>query len=132
MTSVRLQLDQATLQRDLTGPNGMATQYVLRKTSEIRTRAVLYCPVQTGNLRNSITSAVRSDGMLVIGTVGTPVDYAMAVHEGTSGRPQRVGPYSARGRSGRTYMVPAHMRTPRPRQGKPFLRKALQDVMGVV
>jgi phage gpG-like protein len=101
----RLQITQQRLTAALTGPGGMVTQYVLRQTSQIRNRAVLYCPVDTGNLRNSIVTALRADGTTVVGTVGTPVEYAAAVHEGS---------VTSKGR-----------RTP----GRPFLRRALQDVI---
>ena len=37
------------------------------------------CPVDTGNLRNSITHAMEADGKAVI--VGTNVEYAMFVHD---------------------------------------------------
>ena len=39
------------------------------------------CPVDTGRLRNSITHAVESDEKYV--AVGTNVEYALYVHEGT-------------------------------------------------
>jgi hypothetical protein len=127
--TVRLTLAQADLQRQLTGDQGMVTRYVLRRTQAIRNRAVLYCPVDTGNLRSSIVSAVRSDGMVVVGTVGTPVDYAVAVHEGT--RPHVIRPRRARvlawGPPGARVFA-TFARHPGTR-GRPFLRRALEEVM---
>lgn len=41
------------------------------------------CPVDTGRLRNSITHALRGDDSVAI---GTNVEYAIYVHEGTSRR----------------------------------------------
>jgi phage gpG-like protein len=101
----RVVLATGELHAALTGPTGLVTRYVLRKTSDIRNRAVLYCPVDTGHLRNSITEAVRTDGQRVIGTVGTNVVYSLPVHEGRT---------TSRGRH-----IP----------GRPFLRKALDDIM---
>ncbi len=41
-------------------------------------------PFDTGTLRRSITSKVEESGNAVKGKVGTNVDYALYVHEGTS------------------------------------------------
>jgi len=41
-------------------------------------------PFQTGTLRRSITSKVEVSGNTVKGIVGTNVEYALFVHEGTS------------------------------------------------
>ena len=101
----RVQINQAELQRQLSGPAGMLTQYVMRQTSQVRNRAVMYCPVDTGNLRASITTAVYSEGDSVVGLVGTGVHYGLAVHEGyTTSRGKQV-------------------------KGRPFLRRALDDVV---
>lgn len=82
----RVEVARATLQRELTGPRGLVTRYVMRQVRAIRNRAVLLTPVDTGNLRASITTAVSSPltggGMVIEGRVGTPVEYAVAVHEG--------------------------------------------------
>lgn len=43
------------------------------------------CPVDTGRLRNSITHAI-SNGSEKYVIIGTNVEYAEYVHEGTSGR----------------------------------------------
>ena len=41
------------------------------------------CPRDTGFLRSSITSEVQAEGEKMRGTVGTNVEYAPYVHEGT-------------------------------------------------
>lgn len=41
------------------------------------------CPVNDGILRDSITHAVEEDGETVIGYIGSNVDYAPYVHQGT-------------------------------------------------
>jgi phage gpG-like protein len=102
--TARVQVAEGEVRRFLTGPNGTVTRYVMRKTEQVANRARVYCPVDTGNLRSSITTAYRQQGERVTGMVGTPVKYAHAVHEGyTTSRGRRVG-------------------------GRPFLRRALNDV----
>jgi phage gpG-like protein len=41
-------------------------------------------PFNKGDLRRSITYRVKDDGVVVIGTVGTKLSYALPVHDGTS------------------------------------------------
>lgn len=50
---------------------------------QIERDAKLVCPVDTGNLRSSITTSVESDGSNVTATVGTNVEYAPFVEYGT-------------------------------------------------
>ncbi|MDO4549112.1 MAG: HK97 gp10 family phage protein [Clostridia bacterium] len=50
---------------------------------DIEGRAVDYCPIDDGLLSGSITSDVRTDGGFVYGRVGTNIEYAPYVHEGT-------------------------------------------------
>lgn len=103
---VRVQISEAEVRRLMVGPTGLATRYVVRKTDQILNRARLLCPVDTGNLRASLTTAIRTDGQKVIGLVGSDVEYALPLHEGRT---------TSRGRK-----IP----------GRPFLRRALTDVMG--
>lgn len=173
---VRVDLATAKLQRALGGSNGMVTRYVIRLTREIRNRAVLYCPVDTGNLRASIVTAVSSPlagaGLIIEGTVGTPVEYAVVVHEGRKAGVEQVAAHTVRshrikahtvaartqlsytvpakgGRAGYTvrahtikkhrvatrtqlsHTVPAHTRTVSAREGRPFLRRAMNEVVDV-
>lgn len=150
----RVEIAQATLRRELTGPRGMVTRYVLRQVRAIRNRAVLLTPVDTGNLRASITYAVSSPigggGMVIEGRVGTPVDYAEAVHEGHAAMSVTVPAHSVKahtvkahpvkGSSGRKgFTMPAHTRkahtrrqhwrTINAREGRPFLRRAMEEVL---
>lgn len=140
MAIVRVQLAEAALRSAITGPNGLATQYVIRTTRQILNKAKLYTPVDTGNLRNSLTSAIYVEGMRVVGEVGTPVHYAFAVHEGQEAKPVPVRAHAVRGHQvrgsrGRAgYIVGAHQRGAHTRQqkatrGRPFLRRALEDVI---
>lgn len=168
----RVEISEDRLRAALTGPDGDVTRYVLRVTRNIRNRAVLYCPVDTGNLRASIaTGAVRTEGSSVVGTVGTPVEYAAAVHEGVRAQTVTVAEHTVRaheikahtvaartqqsftvpGKGGRPaytvaahtirehqvyartqlgHTVPAHTRAIKARAGRPFLRQAMEDVLG--
>ena len=152
--TVRLEIAQAQLQRALTGPSGSVTRYVMRTTRQIRNKAVLLCPVDTGNLRASITHAVSSDvgsrGMVIIGRVGTPVEYALAVHEGVTAKTvtvpahmvkaHTVKAHTVKPKGGRkaytvsAHQVRGHMRGSytmevKARTGRPFLRRAMQEVI---
>ena len=46
--------------------------------------AAKICPVDTGRLKNSITHAIDAEEKAAI--IGTNVEYALYVHEGTRGR----------------------------------------------
>lgn len=137
---VRVQLSEAALRSALVGPAGMVTQYVIRTNRQITNRAKLYAPVDTGNLRSSITDTIRVEGLRVIGAVGTPVNYALAVHEGQEAKAVTVRAHSVRGHAvkgsrGRVaYSVGGHTRGAHTRQqkakaGRPFLRRALEDTL---
>lgn len=141
MASVaRVQLSEQALRSALTGPTGMVTQYVVRTTRQITNQAKLYAPVDTGNLRASITSAVEVQGLRVVGRVGTPVEYALAVHEGQDARAvvvkaHQVRAHAVRGSAGRAayrvrgHTVGAHTRQQKAKPGRPFLRRAMEDVL---
>lgn len=170
MASVRVELNQAELDRALVGSTGLVTRYVQTTTSRIRNRAVLYAPVRTGNLRGSITQAVVRDRGDVVGLVGTPVEYAVDVHEGHPAGQVQVREHQVRAhmikahkvatRTQLAYTVPAkgdraaytvaahtvkahrvaartqlastrsaHTRNVSARAGRPFLRRALHDVL---
>lgn len=144
VTTARLTLAEDQLRVQLVGPGGVVTKYVIRQIRKIRNRAVLYCPVDTGNLRASITSATSTEGMFVVGRVGTPVNYAAAVHEGLTARQvpvqaHAVKGYTIRAHDNRGRAVPtmsrlpstraAHTRSQKARAGRPFLRKAMTEVI---
>jgi phage gpG-like protein len=103
---VRVQIAEAEVRRLMVGPTGLATRYVTRKTDQILNRARLLTPVDTGALRASLTTAIRTQGNTVTGLVGSNMEYALPLHEGRT---------TSRGRK-----IP----------GRPFLRKALNDIMG--
>lgn len=75
------------LLHDTNGPLG---KYMATLCALIETAAKGHCPVDTGRLRSSITHRVEADGGEIVGVVGTSVEYAIYVHEGTrymAGRP---------------------------------------------
>jgi HK97 gp10 family phage protein len=138
MARARVRITEGELAAAISGPRGLATAYVRRITRQIENRARLYAPVNTGNLRGSITSAVTTRGLTVSGTVGSPLEYAVYVHEGT--RPHEIrartpggtltwkaGPGSGENRPGpRMYARRTFHPGTRP---QPFLRKAMEDVL---
>lgn len=52
---------------------------------EAESDAAYLCPVDTGRLRNSITHTIDGDDQTAV--IGTNVEYALYVHEGTHNRP---------------------------------------------
>lgn len=64
-------------------PNGIIARDMLRRGYKVEQKAKELCPVDTGRLRASIAleRKMRNDVPIVI--VGTNVNYAMYVHEGT-------------------------------------------------
>ena len=55
------------------------TEACLAIEAEARER----CPVKTGELRRSITHEVKTEGDVIEGKVGSNLDYAPYIHEGT-------------------------------------------------
>lgn len=80
--------------------NGPVGRYLAKKAALVETAAKLRCPVDTGRLRSSITWRLEFDGELAA-IIGTSVEYAIYVHQGTR------------------YMEP-----------RPFLVEGLHDVFG--
>ncbi len=56
---------------------------VTRACQDMEDEAVVRCPVDTGDLAQSITAQITDQGDRVEGVVGTGIDYAVYVHEGT-------------------------------------------------
>jgi hypothetical protein len=141
----RVVIATSELHAALTGPTGLVTRYVLRLVGDIRNLGVLYAPVRYGHLRNSLTEAVHTEGDRVIGTVGSALDYAVWVHEGTAahiirpktparwviknGKRVKVGGVLAWG--GKTAgSAPTHFAgsVHHPgTKGRPFLRRAMEE-----
>jgi|SRR5262245_11251204 len=84
MVPVNVEIDHEQVRRLLTGPNGLVVQAVedlaRRVSNEAKERARFH---GEGTLRNSIQAVVQVQGNQVIGRVGSALDYAIFVHEGT-------------------------------------------------
>ena len=85
------------------------------------------CPVDDGTLRASITHTVERTNTNIVGTVGTNVEYAPYVHEGTGiyakdGNGRQNIPWTYRDARGKFHRTKG-------RRPKEFLRKAFDDNM---
>jgi hypothetical protein len=84
-------VDLETIKQRLGYPGSPVHQNLLQRGLRVESEAKVGCPVDTGRLRVSITTvpAVDDDGTGYV-NVGTNVDYAVFVHDGTrfmQGRP---------------------------------------------
>lgn len=124
--NVSVEVDEAELERILLQA---AVPEVTKVTQRTQTGAKRRAPVDTGLLRSSIYATVRVSPPLVVGEVGSNLEYAIYVHEGTgiygpSGKPitpkrSRVLVFKVRGKT-----VFAHsVKGQRP---QPFLVDALE------
>lgn len=96
-----LAFDQA-----MRSPSGIAAVQLQARILRVENTAKTLCPVDTGRLRSSIThSPIRRTPHGVVGSVGSDVVYAAAIHD-----PQGHGPPSWRNN---------------PPPARPFLRDAL-------
>jgi hypothetical protein len=125
---VEIRIDEAELRELLYGPAGPVVREVRRVTNRTLNTAKRYAPVDEGTLRASLQGTVEVSGPLVIGRVGSHLEYALFLHFGTGiygprGRP--ITPVSSKvlvfepGRM--TGPLPAGRRhPPRGRRGKVF------------
>lgn len=79
----RVIINDAALRSLLTGQDGPVVKYMYNLGRKIGNEAKRRCPVDEGRLRASIENTVTVTGALVITRVGTPVEYAIMVHNGT-------------------------------------------------
>lgn len=94
-------VDPAAVQAILQSPDGPVAQYLARTAQLVTDEAKRRSPVDTGRLRASITWQLLTDDDGLFARVGTDVHYAGYVHDGVRGR-----------------------------IGRPFLREALDEVLG--
>jgi hypothetical protein len=80
---VALKWNQAELHRLLYASEGPVGKRIAQICTKVETAAKAHCPVDTGRLRSSITWRIEVDSGGVVGFVGTNVEYAVYVHEGT-------------------------------------------------
>lgn len=85
MTStVEVKIDQAAVNKLLTGRDGDVAKMLLRGAIQVETAAKRLCPVDTGRLRSSITHELGQDGGGLFALIGTNVEYALFIELGTS------------------------------------------------
>lgn len=90
--------EEKRLLETTSGPVGRRLAYYAAK---VESAAKARCPVDTGRLRGSINWRIEEDALGLVAIIGTNVEYAIYVHEGTR------------------YMA-----------GRPFLREGLDQVLG--
>jgi HK97 gp10 family phage protein len=82
--NIRLQHNDRALHKLFAGQDGPVAAHIERICLRIERRAKQLCPVDTGRLRSSISTAIIVDGRSISGIVGTNVEYAPYVEFGTS------------------------------------------------
>lgn len=121
----------------VTGPNGVVhLRGMLQIGRQIERRAKELCPVDRGRLRSSIAARAEVEGNRPVVIVGTTVEYAAFVHEGTGiygPRGQRIVPARPGGvlvftKGGRKVFA----RSVAGMRGRPFLRDAMEQVTGTL
>ena len=121
-SSVNLRAIQAIMH----SPDGPVMKFLLRVGNRVRSGAAERCNVDTGRLRSSIQVVMTAEPSV---RVGTDVDYAIYVHEGT--QPHFIFPVNKRFLSwvtpeGRVFArAVAHPGY----RGNPFLTDAMHDVL---
>lgn len=81
---ITTRVDQTQLLALLSGPNGAVAKELTRRAIRVENRAKQLAPVDTGRLRSSISHELRQNRRAtLVARVGTNVDYALAVHDGT-------------------------------------------------
>lgn len=130
-----LKLDQSAIDKTMTGKGGPVWQAALRAGGYVRDQAKLDLTnnglVNTGKLRNSIESTVAKRDKQVIATVGTDVEYARFVHDGTKGPivPKRARVLRFKPKGGSSFVFAASVRgTKETGRYSPFMTNALKKL----
>jgi len=132
----------------LSSPQGAVYQTLFRTGNRVKQRAEVLAPVDQGRLRTSIKLEMDTENGVPIARVGTNVEYAIWVHEGTGIYGPRKTPIvpknfrylkwpvknqSGQGRrrykGGKTENF-AYAKSVRGMKPRPFLTRALQQVTG--
>lgn len=117
------------------GPNGLvATKGMLVIGRRIERVAKEMCPVDRGRLRSSIAARLEvGDNGLPMTVVGTNVEYAAFVHEGTGIYGPKRTPITPKSGSVLVFKVAGKQvfaRSVKGMPGRPFLRSAMEQVVG--
>jgi hypothetical protein len=144
--NVTYRLDTSALAAILTGPDSGTFRELRRRGNRVLSSAVRRCPVDEGRLRGSLTLEMRqTTGGVPVARIGSNLEYAIYVHEGTgihAGKGYiypKAGKFlvwpvknnSGQGRrrykGGKTAKY-AFAKRVQGVKGRPFLRDALQDL----
>jgi hypothetical protein len=133
VTSIKL--DQSAIRATTTGASGPVWNAVTKASAEVRDRAKVDLLsnglTDTGRLVNSIERIVSVRGQQVVGRVGTDVEYAPLVHEGTRSPiiPRRKQALAFVPRRGARVIVVSQVRgTKETGRFSPFLTNALAQL----
>lgn len=80
---IHVNINQRAVAAAMTGPNGPVVAMVERVSRRVLNEARRRAPVDEGRLRASLQATVNVRGQLVVGRIGTDVDYAAYVMFGT-------------------------------------------------
>lgn len=86
----------AKIQKVLKENENEVRNILMKCLMRIEGKAKIFCPVDTGRLRSSLTSKVGKVGNSLIGRVGTNVNYAGAVEYGSGRHLTYVGQWASR------------------------------------
>lgn len=91
MADVYVVFDPHALAELFESPNGPTGKFLAKAVISVERSAKRLCPVDTGRLRSSITHELGHQGTVLVGRVGTNVEYAPYVELGT--RRMRAQPF---------------------------------------
>ncbi|GAA0400424.1 hypothetical protein GCM10009530_60310 [Microbispora corallina] len=80
---VRIDIDETALRELLQSPTGPVVRHVWQVANRTLNEARRRCPVDEGHLRASLQMALHAGPGRVWATVGSHLEYAIYVHEGT-------------------------------------------------
>lgn len=80
---VHVHIHQQEVNDFLSGPGGPVVRAVTALGQQVLNEAMRRCPVDEGRLRASLDLAVEAHATTVTARVGSDLDYAIYVHEGT-------------------------------------------------
>jgi hypothetical protein len=79
----RIVLHQAALKQLLQSPTGDVAKDLNRRAQRVQNRAKQLCPTGNGALKASITKEISINNGELVARVGSNLEYALFVHEGT-------------------------------------------------
>jgi hypothetical protein len=89
---MRVNLDDAEIERLLRSPEGPVAKDLLRRGAKVESAAIRLCPRDTGRLAGSIDHELDRDERGLVVRVGSNIEYSRHVEEGTG----LYGPFKQR------------------------------------